>query len=226
VEAMFPFVAAVSEPIQQDHYFQALAAHVGVAGEVLRASVARFATQTGRRRQSNPGRIPGPTSSVPAATPSAFARLDRDPIEEYCLALVLQHPELLETEVDLRPEYFHRMENREIYHRLLLEAPARPGEAVTHQLQQAVGPELTEHLATLLNKELPPLEHHRRAAALQNTAHRLEERYLRELKVEEGIRFSEETADLLEEPHQEVVDLNHRIKTNENARNWIVRGAP
>ena len=29
VETMFPFVAAVPEPIQQDHYFQALAAHVG-----------------------------------------------------------------------------------------------------------------------------------------------------------------------------------------------------
>ena len=77
----------------------------------------------------------------------------------------------------------------------------------------------------MLNKELPPLEHHRRAAALQNTAHRLEERYLRELKAEEGMKFSEETADLLEEPHQEILDLNQRIKTNENARNWITRSA-
>lgn len=225
VETMFPFVAAVPEPIQQDHYFQALAAHVGVGGETLRASVARFATQSGRGRQGDPRRNPGPPPSEASAASSAFARLDRDPVEEYCLALVLQHPELLINGEDIRPEYFRRMENREIFNQLTMLAPAQLNESVTSLLRQAAGQELTEHLESLLNKELPPLEHHRRAAALQNTAHRLEERYLRELKAEEGMKFSEETADLLEEPHQEILDLNQRIKTNENARNWITRSA-
>ncbi|MEE9531881.1 MAG: hypothetical protein V3W52_12870, partial [Syntrophobacteria bacterium] len=154
---------------------------------------------------------------------SAFTRLDRDPVEEYCLALVLQHLELLDRQVDIRPEYFRRMENREIYNRLLLEARAQPSESVTQLLRQAVGQELTEHMESLLNKELPPLENHRRAAALENTVHRLEERYLRDLKAEEGMRFSEESTGSLEEPLQEVLDLNQRIKTNENTRNWISR---
>jgi hypothetical protein len=59
------------------------------------------------------------------------------------------------------------------------------------------------------------------------------------LKVEEGMRFSQEfagesngesnrettgeSAGSLDEPHQEVLDLNQRIKTNENTRNWIAR---
>lgn len=246
VETMFPFVAAVPEPIQQDYYFQALAAHVGVGEETLRASVARFATQGGRRRQTGPRSSPGPTSTEPATTSSAFARLDRDPVEEYCLALVLQHPELLDSQVDILPEYFRRMENREIYHRLLLLAPAHRNETVTGLLRQTVGQELmehletllneelqelTEHLGTLLNKELPPLEHHRRAAALESTVHRLEERYLRELKVEEGMRFSGESTGeavgestgSLDQPLQEVLDLNQRIRNNENTRNWMAR---
>ena len=223
VETMFPFIAAVPEPIQQDYYFQALATHVGVGEETLRASVARFATQGGRRRQTGPRPRQGSTSPEPAATSSAFARLDRDPVEEYCLALVLQHPELLDSQVNIRPEYFRRMENREIYSRLLLLAPTHPDESVTQLLRRAVSQELTEHLESLLSKELPPLEHHRRAAALENTVHRLEERYLRELKVEEGMKFSEESTGSLDEPFQEVLELNQRIRTNENTRNWMAR---
>ena len=146
VETMFPFVAAVPEPIQQDHYFQALAAHVGVGGETLRASVARFATQSGRGRQGNPRRNPGPPPPEASAASSAFARLDRDPVEEYCLALVLQHPELLKNGGQIQPEYFRRMENREIFNQLTMLAPAQLNESVTSLLRQAAGQELTEHL--------------------------------------------------------------------------------
>ena len=37
------------------------------------------------------------------------------PIEEYCLALLLQHPELKENCQGLSPEYFENSENREIF---------------------------------------------------------------------------------------------------------------
>ena len=73
VELMFPIVAAAPEPAQQDHYFQLLATHLGVTRETLQASVGR---PTAVRRSRSVA------SSGPSATPSAFAKLDRDPVED------------------------------------------------------------------------------------------------------------------------------------------------
>ena len=40
--SLFPLIAAVAEPTQQDHYFRVLASHLGVTEETLRASMGRF----------------------------------------------------------------------------------------------------------------------------------------------------------------------------------------
>jgi len=165
---------------------------------------------------------------VRQAAESAFARLDRDPVEDYCLALLLQHPELREAEVELRQEYFLRAENREILNHLGRAAPEDTPALALAALQGRIDPELGEHLEALLHKTLPPLEPQRRRSALQEVAHRLEDRYLRGLKAEESLKFGDpatEGPDLLEDPQQpghsyydEVLDLNQRIKMNQSRR--------
>ena len=106
VEMVFPLIAAVPDPAQQDHYFQALAQHLEVSPDTLQASVGR---------PSMPRRSRAPRSQTRGATPSPFAKLERDPLEDYCLALLLQNADFADLAEELRPEYFRRLENREIF---------------------------------------------------------------------------------------------------------------
>ena len=212
VELLFPMVAAVPEPAQQDHYFQLLASHLGVSQETLQASV-------GRPTAARQSRIVA--SNRPSATPSAFARLDRDPVEDYCLAVLLRYEELWEAAEALRPEYFHRMENREIFARWQqarqqgIEGPLAPW------LKEIIDDGLSEHLESLLEKSLPPLDSPKRPAAFQDAVGRLEERHLKELKTEEGMRFAEAPPDLLDQEYPEVLELNRRIKEKQGMRTML-----
>ena len=221
VEMLFPFIAAVPEPIQQDLYFQQLAAYIGVDEGTLKASTGRFATgritnDTGSN--GSRGRLkPAGRDVEPTASP--FAHLDRDPIEEYCLALALQHPDLV-PEAGLVPEHFRRPENRELAGQLLQLTQNPLEEDTSQKLKQRVAPALQEQLEFLFAKELPPVEARNRLMALQSTLSRLEERFLRELKTEEAIWFSEEQPDILEEPNPTILDVNQRIRGNESTRSW------
>ena len=212
VELMFPIVAAAPEPAQQDHYFQLLAAHLGVTEETLQASVGR---PTAARRSRSVA------SNGPSATPSAFAKLDRDPVEDYCLAVLLRYEELGEVAEALRPEYFRRMENREIFAQWRLARQQGIEGPLTPWLKETIDDELSEHLESLLERSLPPLDSPKRPAAFQDAMGRLEGRHLKELKTEEEMRFAEEPPDLLEQEYPEVLELNRRIKEKQGMRNLL-----
>ena len=212
VEILFPLIAAVSEPTEQDHYFQKLADHLDVGPDTLRASVGRF---TIPRRNSQRTAAPRP-----AVTASAFAKMNRDPIEEYCLSLILQYPDLLNVQGDLRSQYFKRLENREIF----------DGLSNNHGIERDddsrfvnFQPELAEQAENLRAKQLPPMDAHTRLAAFQDTVYRLEERYLREVKIEEGIIFSEDSSESCEESYDEILSINQRLRNNETTRNMIAQ---
>jgi len=49
----------------------------------------------------------------------------------------------------------------------------------------------------------------------------LESRYLVELKAEEEIRFSESSTDIMGDSHLDVLEINQRIKMNQNLRNSV-----
>ena len=57
VEMLFPFIAAVSEPIQQDLYFQQLAAYIGVAEGTLKASQHRKVRHRKSLQSGRPQRL-------------------------------------------------------------------------------------------------------------------------------------------------------------------------
>jgi DNA primase len=217
------FIFAVPEPIQQDHYFQMLANHLKVNEETLRASMGRPNSQAGPQQTSRAQQSRVATTQEAGATTSDFADHNR---EDYCLACILQHPELLESVTGLRAEYFKRLENREIFHYLMQFSSDHLDEPLPVWLPQNIDQELAGHVESLLNKRLPALEHRPWLSVIQDVARRLEERHLRDLKIEEGIRFSEApTDDLPEEPYDQVLDLNQRIKENERTRNYLTRNA-
>ncbi len=214
VEAVFPLIAAVNDAAQQDHYFQLLADRLNVSMETLRASVARPATarRTGARQ---------PAQAPAAASP--FAKLDHDPVEEYCLALLLRYQDLGEKAVGLRPEVFVRHENREIVSRYLEAGPEDGPARGTASLRDRVEPEVLDHLEALEQKTLPPLDLVKRHRAFSEVMARLEERDLRRLKAEEEIRFSESPPDLEADDYQDTLELNQRIRFNEINRKTPIR---
>ena len=216
VEKMWPLVRDAQEPFRQDHYVQELATRLGVTAETLQASVGR---PYGARRNR------GSVSPARVASSSAFAKLDHDPIEDYGLALLLQYPELGALGDELQPEYFRRMENREIFchwTRCSQEDEA----AALERLQSSIDEELSGHLESLVHKPLPPMERNQKVLAFQDTVRRLEERYLRDLKAEEELRFSEAPPDDLAETNEQVLSVNERIKRNQIMRNPLAQNGP
>ena len=78
---------------------------------------------------------------------------------------------------------------------------------------------------------MPPLTQRGGAIEVNETIHRLEERYLRELKVEEAMRFSDTGTDgsgaeiLINEsddqmPEDQILEINHRINISDIGAAW------
>ncbi|MEC9287817.1 MAG: hypothetical protein VX632_05505, partial [Chloroflexota bacterium] len=116
---------------------------------------------------------------------------------------------------------FRQMENREIFNQWVRVCQGRQGEPSAASLSGLVEEELTSRLDALLNKEMPPLDPLSRQAAFRDVVIRLESRYLVELKAEEEIRFSESSTDIMEDSHLDVLEINQRIKMNQNLRNSV-----
>jgi hypothetical protein len=76
---------------------------------------------------------------------------------------------------------------------------------------------LRELLDQLLSKDLPPMDYRDRSSILQNTVKRLENRYLRDLKLKEQILLEESDID----PKTSILTTNQRIKSNETNRTWV-----
>ena len=106
VDRLLPIVAEIKEPIRQAHYLQKLASLVKVDMHTLEAALNKTKPTQVRRQTSQ---------SRPVAVTNARRPLFSSPREEYCLALLLQYPELKSRQEDLSSEYFQISENREIF---------------------------------------------------------------------------------------------------------------
>ena len=148
-------------------------------------------------------------------TPS---NVGKDPIEEYCLALSVQFPETIANS-GLAPEYFFLPGNRALADKLIEFSDDKnmPFENFGIDDNSPLG----ELLEQLLSKDLPPTDYRDRSSILQNTVKRLENRYLRDLKLKEEILLEESNNDLSMDPKISILATNQRIRTNETNRTWI-----
>ncbi len=218
-------VWALPDPFRQDHYFQRLAQLLGVSDSTLKASLGRPRHTGASRgpaansgRQTNAARQPGPAGAAP------FAAVERDPLEEHCLALMLQSGEMrggqespdggngpafsdgvMDVVDALRLEYFRRVENREVFTNL--------AQCTTlEELQETLDDELHGHLEFLLARPLPPTDRKEKESALRDCARRMEERHLRGLKLEEELKLTEATPEEAEESQESILELNERLR--------------
>jgi len=137
-ERLLPLIAGIKDPVRQAHYLQKLARLVQVSLHSLEAALGRI--------KSRPGKYQLGETKQEVIT-RALRPLATNPREEFCLALLLQYPELKTKSEDLFPAYFKSSENREILvHWLQVDSlPA---------LQEKLDTTIHEHVDVLLNKDL------------------------------------------------------------------------
>jgi DNA primase len=103
-DELLPIIAEINNPVRQAHYLQKLAHLVQVSEHTIETALNRInSIRSGRKARARPKEVVTlrPIASVP--------------LEEHCLALLLQHPELKNADQKLSPEYFQNSENREIF---------------------------------------------------------------------------------------------------------------
>jgi DNA primase len=138
VDRLLPVIAAINDPIRQAHYLQKLASLVKVDMNTIKASLSRF----------KPSPVRHASTSLKPTVGGAILPFSSSSREEYCLALLLQYPELREYQQDIHLEYFKNSENREIFNLM-------QSEADTSSLKERLDPALHEHLDAIINKSLP-----------------------------------------------------------------------
>ena len=213
VDAVLPSIYAVTAGFEQDRYFQILADRMSVTREALLSNIDRPAT---RRQTTRPNQV----RRDPAM--HEFPNLGGDPLDEFCLSLLLHYPELEPEAVDLKPEYFRHLENRMIYDQWLL-ARERREVLTSESIRESIGEEFQESLNILLEKEHPGIEFLSRPKAVRDCITNMKDRYLRELKKEEERVFSDSEIDMEENTFHSVLTVNQRIKENQKARETTLK---
>ncbi len=140
VERLLTVVAEIKDPIRQTHYLQKLGQITDVPVRTLETSLSRMKTRLGANRTKEPAYTTEKRSLRPDLS---------NPVEEYCLALLLQHPGLKDNIERLLPEYFEQSENREIF---LAWQQADDLASLKTNLDTTIH----EHLDALISKSLLP----------------------------------------------------------------------
>jgi DNA primase len=133
-DRLLPIIGEIKDNVRRAHYLQKLAGLLRVGERDLEADLARLRPRPTRRQPSAPE--PKPTRSLVSS-----------PKEEYCLALLLQHPELKRQDEGLRQEHFENSENREIF-------IAWQGSAKIEAIRKKLEPAIHEHLDSLATRQL------------------------------------------------------------------------
>jgi len=161
VDKLLPIIAEIKDDIRQAHYLQKLAHLLKVSERSIEAALTRIRPRPGR------GRVEEPKPEVA----THLHPLLSSPIEEYCLALLLQHPELKYRQEGLSPEYFETSENREIF-------IAWQRSDKIESLKEGLDSATHEHLDSLLTRNLLSTKIEQKYA---ECALRLREKFLRSL---------------------------------------------
>ncbi len=136
-DRLFPVIDEIKDDTRQAHYLQKLATKLDVSFSTLERSFAAY--KVGKRRTSK--------TAVPESVKPTIRTTLSNPREEYCLALLLQHPELKEQCPELPPEYFTDTANREVF---LAYQRAKEVKLIKEETDDA----FYEHIDYLLKKPL------------------------------------------------------------------------
>ena len=164
------FILETADEAEKDIYLKRLSELTGIDEKTLVGEAARLKPT---KREIAKAAIPLPSTHAPS-----------HPLDEYCLALLLQHPGLRDQGIAIPPHYFEGTENRELFLAWLNNTDA---ENIRHSLDIS----LHNHLDTLMARALPPASERETKTALADCTRRLGEQQLRRLKALEEMLLSE-----------------------------------
>lgn len=96
-DRLLPIIGEIKDNVRQAHYLQKLARLITVSERSLEADLAGIRSSQTRYQSREP---------KPEAIARILSPLTSSPVEEYCLALLLKHPELKGKSEGVLPEYF------------------------------------------------------------------------------------------------------------------------
>ncbi|HEY4711072.1 MAG TPA: DNA primase [Dehalococcoidia bacterium] len=169
VQKLLPSIYEIKDPVQQSHYLKKLARELKIEESAIKAALRE--SKAGRKR---------PQLGKPTEQFRLARQFVSSPIEEYCLALLLQYPELRPLARELSPEHFESTENREVFVKWQHSSDVS-------NLESKLDTSLLEHLYYLVNKIFPPAireSERTRHLALADYILRLQERLSRKLETE------------------------------------------
>jgi DNA primase len=137
VQKLLPSIRDIKDPVQQSHYLNKLGRALRIEESAIRAALRESKAE---RRRSQPSRT---AERSPLAGPFVSS-----PGEEYCLALLLQYPELRTQAQELSCEHFGCTENREVFAKW-------QSCADISELEDKLDTSLLEHLYYLVDKNFP-----------------------------------------------------------------------
>ncbi len=138
VQKLLPSIRELRDPVQKAHYLHKLSRELRIDEAAIRAALME-------RRSVTTGSRPGkPAEQVRPAREAGSSR-----IEEHCLALLLQYPELRSSAGELSLEHFECTENREIF-------AGWQGSSNISDLESELDASLREHLLRLVGKVFLP----------------------------------------------------------------------
>ncbi|MBA7502681.1 DNA primase [subsurface metagenome] len=172
IQKLLPLVYEIKDPVRQAHYVQKLARRLTISESILATTLRKSPAAKKRQRLSE------------AIEQSRFTQqLVSNPIEEYCLALLLQYPELRQEARGLSTEHFESTENREIFIKW------QRTEDIA-KLKEKLDANLLEHLNYLMNKPILDENDWERQHALNDCILSLQERFSRRLEAGRELMFN------------------------------------
>lgn len=171
VQKLLPLIHGIKGPEQQSHYLRKLAHILNLSDSSITTDLA----ESKFRQKKQP---------TWATSQSHFAQqLVSNPIEEYCLALLLQYPELHQLAQELSAEHFESTENREVFIKWQCTQDSS-------KLKEKVDANLLEHLNYLMNKPILDKNESERQQALNDCILSLQERLSKRLEAGRELMFN------------------------------------
>jgi len=218
VEKLLPLLNEMKDPIRQAHYLERLARLLKVDEHFLSDTMRKFKALDKKRRWTA-----GTRPLAPVSTPISSS----SPLEQYCLALLLQYPELKLECTALSPDHFENTENRELFSKW------QNSEDVDGFIQ-SLDSALVEYANNLMSRAFPAIiteNESVRRQTIEDCAIRLQERRLRSLEAQrqELLSIEAETGGTaaqlakLEEQGLEIAKQLQEIFVKQNQRHRRVK---
>jgi DNA primase len=169
VHELAAIIARMQDPVRRDHYIRKLEFLTKTKYNIIEGVVREYMAPS---KHSKAKKEPNTTLTTQL--------LFSSPLEEYCLRLLLHHPELAKMSESLLPEYFKNSQNREIFitWQKVQDLPS---------LRENLDPALWEQVESLISLDVID---NKTEDKLANVILRLREQYLRDQEEERAAAFA------------------------------------